>query len=95
MSVYAGFDCSTQSLSIVVIDGGRRIVVFLDSLQFANPFLSSEDPSVVHASPCIWAGALETMLDRVAQHIDCGVLRAISGSGQQHGSVYCGATHDC
>ena len=89
MSLYAGFDCSTQSLTIVVIDATRSSVVFRDSLPFAEPFLPSDDPSVVHASPRVWAAALETMLERLAAFIDRASLRAISGSAQQHGSVYC------
>lgn len=89
--LYAGFDCSTQSLSVVVIDAGRRTVVFRDSVPFAEPFLTSPDAAVVHASPRLWAAALETVLGRVAAHVDRAALRAISGAAQQHGSVYCGA----
>jgi len=94
MSLYAGFDCSTQSLSVAVIDAARGTVVFRDSLPFAEPFLTSPDPAVVHASPRVWAAALETMLARVAANIDRAALRAISGAAQQHGSVYCGRGPD-
>ena len=94
MSLYAGFDCSTQSLSVVVIDADARTVVFRDALHFEEPFFASPEPGVVHASPRIWASALETMVGRMAQHIDRNALRAISGSAQQHGSVYCGAAPD-
>ncbi|HJR61224.1 MAG TPA: FGGY family carbohydrate kinase [Vicinamibacterales bacterium] len=90
--LYAGLDCSTQSLSVVVIDADRRAVVFRDALTFAEPFQPSEEPGVVHARPAIWAAALETMLGRMARGIDRTSLRAISGSAQQHGSVYCGAS---
>jgi xylulokinase len=91
---YAGFDCSTQSLSVVLIDTRRRTVVFRDSLLFGEPFLPSDDPSVVHAPPQMWAAALETMLGRIARNIDRPSVRAISGSAQQHGSVYCGTGLD-
>ncbi|MEX2661034.1 MAG: FGGY family carbohydrate kinase [Vicinamibacterales bacterium] len=94
MALYAGFDCSTQRLSVVVIDAGRRTVVYRDSLPFAEPFVVADDPAVVHASPEMWAAALETMLGRVARNIDRTALRAISGSAQQHGSVYCGDRPD-
>ena len=90
MSLYAGFDCSTLSLSVVVIDAQRRTVVFRDSLPFAEPFVISTDADVVHASPHTWTTALATMLGRVAVNTDRRSLRAISGSAQQHGSVYCG-----
>ena len=93
MSLYAGFDCSTQSLSVVVIDAGRRTVVYRDSLPLAEPFVAN-DQVVVHASPEMWAAALETMLGRVAANVDGRDIRAISGSAQQHGSVYCGPHPD-
>ncbi len=90
MPLYAGFDCSTQSLSVVVIDADRGAIVFEDSATFDQPFLTSDQPGVVHATPRIWADALQTMLGKVAASLDCTSLRAISGAAQQHGSVYCG-----
>ena len=90
MKLYAGFDCSTQGMAVVVLDADTRTVVFRDSLEFDTPFISLPDPGVVHASPPMWTSALETMLGRLAANIDPGALRAISGSAQQHGSVYCG-----
>lgn len=92
--LYLGLDCSTQSLTAVVIDATARTVVFRDSLVFDEPFLSSPDPAVVHASPLMWRSALEQMLERIAADVDVSALRAISGSAQQHGSVYCAATPD-
>jgi xylulokinase len=101
--LYAGFDCSTQSLSVVVIDvaGSRRDVVFRDSLTFDADLpefgsrhgvtLSGPD-GVVHTNPLLWTAALEIMLNRVSRGIDARRLRGISGSAQQHGSVYCGKT---
>jgi xylulokinase len=94
MGLYAGFDCSTQSLTVVVIDARTRQVVFTDSAAFDEPFLVSDDPQVVHASPHMWKRTLETVLGRLSRNIDSGRLRAISGSAQQHGSVYCGSTPD-
>jgi xylulokinase len=101
--LYAGFDCSTQGLSLVVIDvnGARRSVVFRDSLSFDDDLpefdthhgvLPPPSPGVIHAPPLMWARALERMLGRLASHTDRARLGAISGSGQQHGSVYCGAS---
>ena len=79
---------------MVVIDAARRTVVYRDSLPFAEPFLASDDPAAAHASPEMWAAALDTVLGRVAQHVDPMALRGMSGSAQQHGSVYCGARPD-
>jgi xylulokinase len=91
--LYAGFDCSTQSLTAVVIDPSARAVVFRESVPFDAPFTSGE-LGEVHASPRMWAAALEALVARVANEIDRSRLRAISGSAQQHGSVYCGAAPD-
>jgi xylulokinase len=99
--LYAGFDCSTQSFTAVVIDvaGSKREVVFRDSIAFDTdlPQFGTEHGigftapgGVVHSFPLMWATALELMLGRLADAIDLSRLRAISGSAQQHGSVYCG-----
>jgi xylulokinase len=42
----------------------------------------------VLSSPLMWAEALDTMLGRLAEDIDVSRIAAISGSAQQHGSVY-------
>lgn len=103
--LYAGFDCSTQSLSVVVIDvsGSTREVVFRDSLTFDTdlPEFGSrhgatftEAGGVVHTNPLLWKAALDAMLCRVARNVDARQIAAISGSAQQHGSVYCGVEPD-
>jgi xylulokinase len=101
--LYAGFDCSTQSLSVIVIDVSdwRRDVVFRDSLVFDDDLpefgshhgvtLSGPD-GVVHTNPLLWTAALEMMLGRLSRGVDARRLHGISGSAQQHGSVYCGQT---
>lgn len=103
--LYAGLDCSTQSLTLVVIDvgGSRREVVHRDSLPFDDDLPQfgtkhgvtiSDSTGLVHSSPLLWAAAMEVMLGRLAGAIDVSRLRGISGSAQQHGSVYCGETPD-
>jgi len=92
MGLYAGFDCSTQSLTVTVIDSRTRQIAFKESVAFPEPFLEATDPQVVHASPQMWRQTLELLLERLARGIDRRRLRAISGSAQQHGSVYCGET---
>jgi xylulokinase len=103
--LYAGFDCSTQSLSVAVIEvtGSRKDVIFRDALSFDADLpefntrhgVTVEGPGgVVHAPPLLWATALERMLGRLSSAVDGRRLRAISGSAQQHGSVYCGAAPD-
>jgi len=103
VSLYLGLDSSTQSLTAIVldVDGDRRQVVFESSLQFDSALpqygtrhgvLPHDDPSVACSSPAMWAEALDVMLGRVvASGLDLSRLAAISGSAQQHGSVYVAA----
>ncbi|MEO7270512.1 MAG: FGGY-family carbohydrate kinase [Vicinamibacterales bacterium] len=103
MPLYLGLDSSTQSLSAIVIevDADTRRVVFEDSLAFDQEFpqygthhgvLPSTDLSVAVSSPVLWAAALDTMMARVAAAVDVSRIAAISGSAQQHGSVYLNAS---
>jgi xylulokinase len=95
---FLGLDASTQSLSAVLIDLDARAVAAETSLSFdaALPaygtrkgVLRSEDPRVVHAPPLMWAEALDLCFDDLRrQGAPLREVRAISGSGQQHGSVY-------
>ena len=106
MPLYLGLDCSTQSLTACVldIDEHRRDIVFQSSLQFDEALpaygtrhgvLPHADPSVVRSPPCMWADALDLMMARLARSgLDLDRLAAMSGSAQQHGSVYCCANAD-
>ena len=96
--LFLGLDSSTQSLSAVVINLDTRKVVYEKSLNFdqalphyktQNGVLPNRNPLVKHSSPLLWAEALDLIFaamkkDRVA----LGDILAVSGSGQQHGSVY-------
>ena len=96
--LFLGLDSSTQSLSAVVIDLDTRKVVYEKSLNFdkalphyktQNGVLPNRNPLIKHSSPLMWAEALDLIFaemkkDRVA----LGDILAVSGSGQQHGSVY-------
>lgn len=103
MALYLGFDLSTQSLTVIAIEveGARRDVVFERSLAFDESFprygtthgvLPHDDPLVATSSPLLWADALERMMALVASEggLDLSRVRAVSGSAQQHGSVYLG-----
>jgi len=103
VSLYLGLDSSTQSLSAVVIevDGAKRRVVLETSLAFDEALpqygthhglLPRTDPAVAVSSPVMWADALDVMMARLsASRLDMSRLAAISGSAQQHGSVYLNA----
>jgi xylulokinase len=98
--LYLGLDSSTQSLSAIVIrvEGDRRDVVFDASVSFDEDLpqyatrhgvLPDADPFVAVSSPLLWADALDLMFGRLSRSgLDLGRLAAISGSAQQHGSVY-------
>ena len=103
MSTYLGFDSSTQSLTATVIEiaGNERRVVFEHVLQFDEEFpeygtshgvLLSDEGRTVTAPPAMWAAALDRMAGILAASgVDLSAVRGITGSGQQHGSVYLGA----
>jgi xylulokinase len=51
--------------------------------------LPSADPAIVHAPPEMWADALDRGLAALASSgLDLSQIAAISGSAQQHGTVY-------
>jgi xylulokinase len=98
---YLGLDCSTQSLTAIVVDvdGDDRRVAFEHSLRFDDEFpeygtthgvLRGADPREVWSSPLMWAEALDRMMAIVSREggFDLAQLAAVCGSGQQHGSVY-------
>ena len=98
--LYLGLDCSTQSLSGILISVAdrRASVVWEHSFQFDDRLphygtrhgvLPSDDPTEALAPPQMWEDALALMFDALAASgQDLARLQAISGSAQQHGSVY-------
>jgi xylulokinase len=96
--LFLGLDSSTQSLSAVVIDYDRRKVVYEKSLNFdralpryktRNGVLPDADPLVKHSPPLMWAEALDLLFAQMKNEgVPLDKILAISGSGQQHGSVY-------
>src|SRR5260370_12723845 len=104
MPTYLGFDASTQSLTATVIDitGSDRRIVFEHVLEFDAAFpeygtthgvlVSGEDGRTVTAPPAMWAAALDRMAGILAESgLDLSDIRAVTGSGPQHGSVYLAA----
>jgi xylulokinase len=101
VSYYLGLDSSTQSLTAIVIDAETQRVVLETSLQFDRDIpqygtkhgvLPRPAPDVAVSSPVMWADALDETFRRLASSgLDLARLAAISGSAQQHGSVYLNA----
>ena len=95
---FLGLDASTQSLTAVLIDYAARKVVYRRALNFdadlphygtVHGVLRAEDPAVVHAPPRMWMDALDRLFEAMRRDgVGMGEIAALSGSGQQHGSVY-------
>jgi len=98
MGLYLGLDSSTQSLSALVIDSDAGQIVRQEAVNFGKDlpeygspqgFLPNPDAQVRHANPLLWVAALDLLLSKLkASGFDFAAVRGISGSGQQHGSVY-------
>ena len=96
-ALFLGIDASTQSLTAVVIDAGLT-VRYETSVNFDSElpeFLTKggahrlADGLTVTAPPLMWIAALDLLLNRMKRAgVGLSGVRAISGSGQQHGSVY-------
>ncbi|XP_026036217.1 xylulose kinase isoform X1 [Astatotilapia calliptera] len=95
--LYLGLDLSTQQLKAVVIDGELR-VVHQSGVQFDAELPEFRTQGGVHihtdrltvTSPVLmWVKALDLLLDKMKRAgLDFSRVRALSGSGQQHGSVF-------
>ena len=102
MSKYLGIDSSTQSITGLLIDAEQRAIVAEASINFDEHFKATYGvvngvldlgDGVVHSAPLMWAEALDLLLQTLAdQGHDLGAVRAIAGSGQQHGTVYLNAS---
>ncbi|KAL6599845.1 hypothetical protein ACP70R_045496 [Stipagrostis hirtigluma subsp. patula] len=96
-SLFLGFDCSTQSLKATVLDAGLAVVA-ADSVHFDSelPHYGTSggvrrDPAErgrIVAPPLMWAEALDLLLGRLRPRVDLRRVATVSGSAQQHGSVY-------
>lgn len=95
--MFLGLDSSTQSLTAIVLDPATagvvaecRIGFGQDLPQFGSPsgFLPDGEEGEVHANPLMWLAALDLLMDRLRQVCDVSKIKAVAGSGQQHGSVY-------
>jgi len=95
--LYMGVDLSTQGLKVTVIDGGFRTVCE-KAINFDRDLPAfgtkggghQHDDGLTVTSPAkMWVAAFDLLLDRL-QTAGCpfGRIGAVSGSGQQHGSVW-------
>lgn len=96
-ALFLGLDSSTQSLKAMIIDS-RLKVVYERSVNFDRDLPEFRTKGGVHhhrdgltvTSPTIlWVAALDLLLEKMRRDkCPLGRIAAISGSGQQHGSVW-------
>ncbi len=101
MGLYLGLDSSTQGLKAIIIDTvsgeivasqGVNYTADLPDYECPEGVLAHADPLVKHADPLMWVAALDLVLSRLqAAGAPLADVAGISGSGQQHGSVYLNA----
>ena len=107
MSIYLGLDSSTQSVTATAVEvdddhPDRRALLFERSFRYDDTLphygtehgvLRSADPRTVHAPPLMWSEGLDRIMADLVRDagVDWSRLRAVSGSAQQHGSVYVNA----
>ncbi|KAK7842033.1 xylulose kinase 2 [Quercus suber] len=96
-SYFLGFDSSTQSLKATVLDCNLN-VVNSELVHFDTELPHYKTKDGVYRDPSdngrivsptlMWVEALDLMLQKLSKKLDFGKIAAVSGSGQQHGSVY-------
>ncbi len=96
--LFLGLDSSTQGLTGLLIDFDTRQIVWRETINYdadlpayhtLNGVLRDSDPRRVHAPPLMWAEALDLIFARMREDgVSPQQVAAISGSAQQHGSVY-------
>ncbi|MBU0715366.1 MAG: carbohydrate kinase [Verrucomicrobia bacterium] len=100
--IFMGLDFSTQGLKATFIDAAGQVlaepsVLFdtdLPAFKTEGGVHHHADGLTVTAPPLMWVAALDLILARMQkENLPLAKVAAISGSGQQHGSVYlrCGA----
>ena len=102
--LFLGLDSSTQSLTAIIIDFQLKKVLYKASVNFSKDFpeyntkngvMISEDEKVVHSYPLMWVEALELLFNKLnLEKVPIPDIKAISGSGQQHGTVYLNNTFE-
>lgn len=96
-ALFAGFDVSTQSCKLVVIDPEAAAVVHIDRVDYDRdlPGYGTEEGAVTglgegvsESDPRMWIEAVEILLGRLGEAgVHAERIHCISVSGQQHGLV--------
>ena len=97
MAYSLGIDSSTQSMSAIVVDLDDYSIVCEHAVNFGerlphynspNGFLNGETQHEVYSNPLMWLDAIDLLFNELKDLCDLSKVKAISGAGQQHGSVY-------
>ncbi|MGI5923297.1 MAG: xylulokinase [Lentisphaeria bacterium] len=98
MAKFLGLDCSTQSITAVILDSNHKTIVYQKSLSYGkflpeykspDGFLIHPDPLIKHSNPLMWASALDLICQTMQDDgVNLAEIAGISGSAQQHGTVY-------
>ncbi len=96
--MFLGLDCSTQSFSALIIDAREGIITHEASVNFeadlphyqtSSGFIHGELPGEVFSNPLMWVEALDLLMTKLVESgADLSRIEAVSGSGQQHATVY-------
>lgn len=96
-NLFLGLDASTQGLEATVIDDACRMV-YGTTIHFDADLPEFKTTGGVHRHPdgltvtaptLMWVAALDLLLERMQKEkVPLEHVAAVSGSGQQHGSVY-------
>ena len=96
--MFLGLDCSTQSLSALILDAPEGKILHEASVNFerdfphfktTSGFIHGDVEGEVFSNPTMWLEALDALFAKlVADEVDLSNIEAISGSGQQHATVY-------
>ncbi|MHA1985819.1 MAG: xylulokinase [Promethearchaeota archaeon] len=95
---FLGLDCSTQSLTAFLIDFNSKKIIDKHSINYdrdlpqyhtKNGIIVSNNEKEIHSDPLMWVEALDVLFANMEKkEIQLHGIKAISGSGQQHGTVY-------
>ncbi|SCU97317.1 LANO_0E15720g1_1 [Lachancea nothofagi CBS 11611] len=96
-ALYLGFDLSTQQLKCLVIDQNLKLL-HSETIGFDKDLCHYKtekgvyfrDDGTAECPVAMWLEAIDMVFDRMSKqkHIDLSLVKAMSGSCQQHGSVY-------
>ncbi len=102
--LFLGLDCSTQGLTGILFDFNsfqiiQKYEVIYDKdlahYKTQNGVYILDDGITVHSNPIMWVEALELLLHKMMKDkIAMNTILAISGSAQQHGTVYLNDTFE-